>query len=101
MGVTGPSLRASGVPFDVRKAHPYSIYPELEFEVITHQGGDTYSRYLQRIAELKLENERLQTAGVENQELRRSQHLRAILTQSRPLRGPSSHRVVVCPRMRN
>jgi NADH-quinone oxidoreductase subunit D len=53
LGVTGPSLRASGVPFDVRKAHPYSIYPELEFEVITQAGGDSYARYLQRVAELK------------------------------------------------
>ncbi|MDP9272420.1 MAG: NADH-quinone oxidoreductase subunit D, partial [Chloroflexota bacterium] len=52
-GVTGPNLRASGVPFDVRKAHPYSIYPELEFEVITQQSGDVYARYLQRIAEIK------------------------------------------------
>src|SRR5207249_3293091 len=38
-GVTGPNLRASGVPFDVRKAHPYSIYDELEFDVITQQSG--------------------------------------------------------------
>jgi NADH-quinone oxidoreductase subunit D len=53
LGVSGPNLRASGVAFDVRKAHPYSIYPELEFEVITQAGGDVYSRYLQRIAELK------------------------------------------------
>jgi NADH-quinone oxidoreductase subunit D len=53
LGVSGPNLRASGVPFDVRKAHPYSIYPELEFEVVTQQGGDVYARYLQRIAELK------------------------------------------------
>jgi len=53
LGVTGPSLRASGVPFDVRKAHPYCIYPELEFDVITQPGGDVYSRYLQRVAELK------------------------------------------------
>jgi len=53
LGVSGPNLRASGVPFDVRKAHPYSIYPELEFEVITQSGGDVYSRYMQRIAELK------------------------------------------------
>ena len=52
-GVTGPNLRASGVPFDVRKAHPYSIYDELEFDVITHSTGDVYARYLQRIAELK------------------------------------------------
>jgi NADH-quinone oxidoreductase subunit D len=52
-GVTGPNLRASGVPFDVRKAHPYSIYDELEFDVVTQQRGDVYARYLQRIAELK------------------------------------------------
>jgi len=52
-GVTGPNLRASGVPFDVRKAHPYSIYNELEFDVITQQRGDVYARYLQRIAEIK------------------------------------------------
>ena len=53
LGVSGPNLRASGVPFDVRKAHPYSIYPELEFEVITHPGGDSNARYLQRVAEIK------------------------------------------------
>ena len=53
LGVSGPNLRASGVPFDVRKAHPYSIYPELEFEVITQSGGDSNARYLQRIAEIK------------------------------------------------
>ena len=53
LGVSGPNLRASGVPFDVRKAHPYSIYNELEFEVITHSAGDVYARYLQRVAEIK------------------------------------------------
>ncbi|MGH2393111.1 MAG: NADH-quinone oxidoreductase subunit D [Candidatus Limnocylindria bacterium] len=53
LGVTGPNLRASGVPFDVRKAHPYPPYEELEFDVITHTEGDTYARYMQRIAELK------------------------------------------------
>ena len=53
LGVSGPNLRASGVPFDVRKAHPYSIYNELEFDVITHSSGDTYARYLQRVAEIK------------------------------------------------
>jgi len=53
LGVTGPNLRASGVAFDVRKAHPYSIYNELEFDVITQDSGDSYARYLQRIAEIK------------------------------------------------
>ena len=52
-GVSGPNLRASGVPFDVRKAHPYSIYNELEFEVVTQKAGDVYARYMQRVAELK------------------------------------------------
>jgi NADH-quinone oxidoreductase subunit D len=53
LGVSGPNLRASGVPFDVRKAHPYSIYHELEFDVITQQSGDSYARYIQRIEEVK------------------------------------------------
>jgi NADH-quinone oxidoreductase subunit D len=53
LGVSGPNLRASGVPFDVRKAHPYSIYHELEFDVITQESGDSYARYIQRIAEVK------------------------------------------------
>ncbi|HJP72018.1 MAG TPA: NADH-quinone oxidoreductase subunit D, partial [Candidatus Limnocylindria bacterium] len=53
LGVSGPNLRASGVPFDVRKAHPYSIYNELEFDVVTQQEGDSYARYLQRVAEIK------------------------------------------------
>jgi NADH-quinone oxidoreductase subunit D len=53
LGVSGPNLRASGVPFDVRKAHPYSIYPELEFDVITQKSGDVYARYIQRIEEIK------------------------------------------------
>lgn len=53
LGVSGPNLRASGVAFDVRKAHPYSIYRELEFDLITQESGDVYARYLQRIAEIK------------------------------------------------
>ena len=53
LGVTGPNLRASGVPFDVRKARPYPPYDELEFDVITQSEGDVYSRYIQRIAEIK------------------------------------------------
>ena len=53
LGVSGPNLRASGVALDMRKAHPYPPYDELEFEVITQPGGDTYARYLQRVAEIK------------------------------------------------
>jgi NADH-quinone oxidoreductase subunit D len=53
LGVSGPNLRASGVALDMRKAHPYPPYDQLEFEVITQPSGDTYARYLQRVAEIK------------------------------------------------
>ena len=52
-GMTGPNLRASGIPFDVRRGHPFSVYPELEFDVPVRQEGDTYARYLIRIDEIK------------------------------------------------
>ena len=53
LGVSGPNLRASGVALDIRKAHPYPPYEQLEFDVITQESGDTYARYLQRVAEIK------------------------------------------------
>ncbi len=43
-GVTGPNARAAGVPHDVRKAFPYLVYPELDFEVALSQDSDIYSR---------------------------------------------------------
>lgn len=48
----GPVLRASGVPYDVRRADPYSIYPDLEFDVAVRYHGDVYDRYLVRLDEL-------------------------------------------------
>jgi NADH-quinone oxidoreductase subunit D len=53
MAVTGPNIRASGVPFDVRRAHPYSVFPELEFDIATRKEGDSLARYLLRIDEIK------------------------------------------------
>jgi len=53
LGVTGPVLRASGVKWDIRKAQPYAAYKEFEFEIPTGQNGDTYDRYLVRIAEMR------------------------------------------------
>ncbi|HEX9044290.1 MAG TPA: NADPH-quinone oxidoreductase [Candidatus Limnocylindrales bacterium] len=53
MGVTGPSLRATGVPWDVRRVHPYSVYPELDFDIPTRTEGDSLARYLLRIDEIK------------------------------------------------
>jgi NADH-quinone oxidoreductase subunit D len=52
-GATGPTLRASGIAHDLRKAHPYSGYEQYEFEVATHTDGDTYARYLVRMEEMR------------------------------------------------
>ena len=50
---SGPSLRASGVPYDIRKVDPYSIYDRLEFDVCYQNHGDVYDRYLVRLAEIR------------------------------------------------
>lgn len=49
----GPVLRASGVPYDIRRADPYSIYDQFEFDVAVRYHGDTYDRYLIRIDEIR------------------------------------------------
>jgi NADH-quinone oxidoreductase subunit D/NADH-quinone oxidoreductase subunit C/D len=49
----GPVLRASGVPYDVRRADPYSIYDRFEFDVIARYHGDVYDRYLVRLDEIR------------------------------------------------
>ena len=51
--LSGPLLRASGVPYDVRRAEPYSIFPELDFDVCTRPNGDIYDRYLIRLDEMR------------------------------------------------
>jgi len=57
-GVTGPSLRASGIPLDLRRTKPYSVYPKLKFDVITYdKDGDTWDRYMARIIEMRQSNE--------------------------------------------
>lgn len=52
-GFTGPMLRASGVPWDLRKSQPYEIYEKLEFEIPVGSHGDCYDRYLVRMAEMR------------------------------------------------
>jgi NADH-quinone oxidoreductase subunit D len=51
IGLTGPPLRGSGVPRDVRKEEPYAAYSEFEFNVPIGTAGDTYDRYLVRVEE--------------------------------------------------
>ena len=50
---TGPLLRASGVPYDIRRAEPYSIYDRFEFDVAVRYHGDVYDRYLIRMDEMR------------------------------------------------
>jgi NADH-quinone oxidoreductase subunit D len=57
MNLVGPNLRASGVAFDLRRDAPYSVYPELEFNVPVGQGergtkGDAFDRYMLRVREI-------------------------------------------------
>ncbi len=52
-GVTGPTLRGSGVPYDVRKAEPYGAYPRFEFEIPTRPEGDVLARYVVRVLEMR------------------------------------------------
>jgi len=53
LGCTGPVLRASGVDYDVRRAHPYGIYPRLAFTVPLAAAGDSWARYQVRIEEMR------------------------------------------------
>jgi len=50
-GASGPVIRGSGVPYDVRKAHPYSVYHRFDFGIPIGKDGDVYSRYLVRMQE--------------------------------------------------
>jgi NADH-quinone oxidoreductase subunit D len=52
-GFSGPNLRASGVPWDLRRSQPYAKYNEVAFNVPVTRNGDCYDRYLIRVAEMR------------------------------------------------
>ena len=53
LGLSGPSLRAAGVKWDIRKAEPYSSYDQFDFHIPTRPEGDVYARYLVRLDEMR------------------------------------------------
>lgn len=60
LGFTGPMLRGSGVEWDLRKKQPYEVYDRLAFDIPVGTEGDTYSRYLVRVAEMRESNKIIQ-----------------------------------------
>ncbi|MCX5592114.1 NADH-quinone oxidoreductase subunit D [Alcaligenes endophyticus] len=56
LGFTGPMLRGSGVEWDLRRVQPYGVYDRLEFDIPVGTNGDSYDRYLVRIAEMRESN---------------------------------------------
>jgi len=52
LSASGPVLRGSGVPYDIRKAEPYCIYDRFDFDIVTEPGCDVYARYMVRIREM-------------------------------------------------
>lgn len=52
-GFSGPMIRGSGIPWDLRKSQPYEIYDKLDFDVAIGKNGDSYDRYLIRIEEMR------------------------------------------------
>jgi NADH-quinone oxidoreductase subunit D len=56
LGFSGPMLRGSGVAWDLRKKQPYDVYAQMDFDVPVGTTGDTYDRYLVRVAEMRQSN---------------------------------------------
>jgi NADH-quinone oxidoreductase subunit D len=56
MGFTGPMLRGSGIVWDLRKHQPYEVYDKLDFDIPIGKEGDSYDRYLVRVAEMRQSN---------------------------------------------
>jgi NADH-quinone oxidoreductase subunit D len=82
-GLTGPSLRGSGVNWDIRKAHPYSGYETYDFDVPLGEDGDVYSRYWIRVEEMR------QSLRIVRQALGRLKKTRGpVITEDRKIAPP-------------
>jgi len=55
--MTGPTIRAAGIPYDNRKLFPYSSYDEFDFDIPTRTDSDCFGRYMIRVAEMRREPE--------------------------------------------
>ena len=65
IGLSGPSLRGSGVAWDIRKSRPYAAYADMEFDVPLGENGDTYDRYLVRMEEMR-QSRRIVQQAIDN-----------------------------------
>ena len=90
--ITGPVLRASGVPYDVRRAQPYGIYDRFDFDVAVRYNGDLYDNYLIRLDEIR-QSLRISTAGRQADTRRPDRHRQAPVSGAGSgWRGLWSHR---------
>jgi NADH-quinone oxidoreductase subunit D len=60
LGFSGPMIRGSGIPWDLRKSQPYEVYDRMDFDVPVGVNGDSYDRYLVRIEEMRQSNRIIQ-----------------------------------------
>jgi len=88
--ITGPVLRASGVTYDVRRAEPYSIYDEFEFDIPTQVEGDVYARYAQRLDEM---DESLKILSQAVERLPDGEYTSKVPSRLRPPKGESYARI--------
>jgi NADH-quinone oxidoreductase subunit D len=92
-GASGPMLRASGVPFDVRKQDPYMGYDQIDFKVHTRTEGDSYARYRVRLDEIEESMSIILQALDKYNELKPSDPYRLEKVPRRPPEGESYRRI--------
>ncbi len=88
LGVTGPLLRAAGVPWDLRKAHPYSSYNDFAFRIPIGEEGDNWDRFAVRLAEME-ESVRIMEQAIDG--LPEGEHI----TEDRKIRLPPRHELAI------